>query len=66
MLTTILELVRLRSGTHMLAPAPGTWLVRGGTGNLFALAIQTYYGNPDGSVGTGDGATYVLEVKALQ
>ncbi len=57
--------------THLLTPAPGTWLVRGGDGTLYALQIQTYYGSPsgapdDGGTATSDGGTYVLEVKALQ
>lgn len=51
--------------THALTPAAGTWLVRGGTGKLYKLAIQTYYANPDGTVGTGGGGTYALKIAAL-
>jgi len=51
--------------TNGLAPTPGTWLVRGAAGALYKLAIQTYYAEPDGSVGTGDGGTYAIKVKAL-
>lgn len=51
--------------THTVTPAAGTWLVRGGTGKLYKLAIETYYANPDGTVGTGGGGTYALKVGAL-
>lgn len=51
--------------THALTPAAGTWLVRGGTGKLYKLEIQTYYANPDGTVGTGGGGTYALKLGAL-
>lgn len=58
------------ASTHMLTPASDTWLVQGGDGKLYAVAILTYYGSPsgvpDGGTGSSDGGTYVLEVKALQ
>ncbi len=51
--------------THVLTPAAGTWLVKGGTGKLYKLAFQTYYSTADGQVGTGDGGTYLLKFGAL-
>lgn len=51
--------------THVLTPTAGTWLVRGGTGRLYKLKIDSYYSNPDGSEGNGDGGTFKIEVGAL-
>jgi hypothetical protein len=50
--------------THLLSPHEGTWLVRGGTGDLYKLKIDTYYGTPDGGTGQA-GGFYVLDVGAL-
>ncbi|HEX3474688.1 MAG TPA: HmuY family protein [Kofleriaceae bacterium] len=50
---------------HTLTPAAGTWLVRGSTGTLYKLRIDSYYSAPDGSDGTGDGGTFKLDVGAL-
>lgn len=51
--------------THLLTPAAGTWLVRGGTGALYKLRIDSYYSTPDGNDGTGDGGTFKIDVGAL-
>jgi hypothetical protein len=51
--------------THVLTPHPGTWLIKGGTGTLYKLQIDSYYANPDGSEGTGDGGTFKFDVEAL-
>lgn len=50
---------------HTLAPAAGTWLVRGATGARYKLRIDSYYANPDGSDGSGDGGTFKIDVGAL-
>ena len=50
---------------HTLTPATGTWLVRGATGTMYKLRIDSYYANPDGSNGSGDGGTFKLDVGAL-
>lgn len=51
--------------THVLSPAAGTWLVRGGSGALYKVQIDSYYANPDGTEGSGDGGTYAIDVEAL-
>ena len=50
--------------THEVSPAPGTWLVRGATGKLFKLAVQSYYATPSGGIGSAGGA-YLLKIGAL-
>ena len=52
------------TATHVLTPAPGTLLVRGATGKLFKLQVQTYYATPSGGMGTAGGA-YLLKLEAL-
>jgi hypothetical protein len=49
----------------MLTPAPGTWIVRGGTGRLFKVRIVTYYAAPGGGAGMGPGGNYLFEVASL-
>ena len=51
--------------TNTLTPFPGTWIVKGGDGALYKLAILDYYANPDGTSGTTSGR-YKLEVAPLQ
>jgi hypothetical protein len=51
--------------THMLAPAPGTWIVRGGTGHLYKVRIETYYAAAGGGAGTGPGGNFRLQIAAL-
>ncbi len=54
------------SATSKLTPAAGTWIVQGADGKRrFKVAIQTYYGNPDGTVGATSGR-YVLRVGGLE
>lgn len=50
--------------TNQLTPKSGTWLVRGGAGALFKVAILSYYAAPDGGVGQS-GGRYTLKVGAL-
>lgn len=47
-----------------LSPKPGTWIVKGATGKLYKLAIDSYYANPDGTVGES-GGRYKLRIGAL-
>ncbi|HEY4187099.1 MAG TPA: HmuY family protein [Polyangia bacterium] len=63
-LTTFASWYDYDESTHMLTPAAGTWLVKGGTGALYKVRIVTYYGNPDGTAGATGGA-YLLDVAAL-
>jgi hypothetical protein len=51
--------------TNKLAPHPGTFIVRGGDGALYKLAIRAYYANPDGTTGMA-GGRYEIEVGPLQ
>ncbi len=48
----------------LLTPKSGTWLVKGGTGKLYKLAILNYYGAADGGT-SGSSAQYTLKFKAL-
>lgn len=50
--------------THGLSPHPGTWLVRGGTGALYKLRIDSYYGTSEGELGMAGGG-YLIEVSPL-
>lgn len=47
-----------------LTPHAGTWIVRGGTGTLYKVAITSFYANPDGTEGKTSGR-YTLKVAAL-
>ncbi len=51
--------------TMKLTPAAGTWVVKGGDGALYKLAIESYYANPDGTPGATSGR-YVLKVAAVK
>lgn len=51
--------------TMKLTPAAGTWIVRGAKGALYRVEIQTYYANPDGTVGATS-ARYKLRVAAVK
>ena len=50
--------------TNKLAPHVGTFIVRGGDGALYKVAILAYYANPDGTPGMA-GGRYVLQIGAL-
>jgi hypothetical protein len=52
------------SSNNTLAPAAGTWLVKGGTGKLYKVRFLSYYATPDGGVGQA-GGRYTLDVGAL-
>ena len=49
----------------MLSPAPVTYLVSGGTGRLYKVAIVSYYATPTGAAGTVAGR-YLVRVAALE
>jgi hypothetical protein len=51
--------------SHMLTPMSGTFIVRGGTGKLYKVAILGYYLEPDGGTNPDLGGTYELKVAAL-
>jgi HmuY protein len=51
--------------TNKLSPHPGTFIVRGGDGALYKVAILNYYANPDGTTGMA-GGRYVLQIGPLQ
>lgn len=53
------------SSTMKLTATAGTWIVRGARGALYKLEIQTYYANPDGTVGTTS-ARYKLRVAPVK
>lgn len=50
--------------TNLLSPHPGTWVVKGGTGKLYKIAILTYYANTDGTPGM-TGGRFTIKVEAL-
>jgi len=64
-LTTFSTWYEYNQTAHTLTPAAGTWVVRGATGALYKLRIDSYYANPDGSEGSGDGGTFKIDVGAL-
>ncbi len=53
--------------TNLVTPAPNTtWIIRGGTGKLYKLAIDSYYSLPDGTMGMEPASGhYKLRVAAL-
>ncbi|MEA2753550.1 MAG: hypothetical protein QOI41_7693 [Myxococcales bacterium] len=50
--------------THIPTPKDVTYVVRGGTGTKYKVAIKAYDGSPDGGKGAATGF-YILEVSAL-
>ena len=50
--------------TSTLTATPGTWLIKGGAGNVFKVRFISYYATPDGGVGQS-GGRFTLEVAAL-
>lgn len=50
--------------THQLRPRDGTFVVRGATGALHKLRIDSYYANPDGGPGQASGR-FLVQVGAL-
>jgi hypothetical protein len=64
-LTTMSNWYNYDQQTNVLTPMPGTtYILRGGAGKLYKMAILSYYGEPDGGMGTL-GAYYILQVGAL-
>ena len=49
---------------NTLTATAGTWLVKGGTGNVFKVRFISYYATPDGGVGQS-GGRFTLEVGPL-
>jgi len=50
----------------MVAPKPNwTYVVKGGGGKLYKVAILTYYGTPQGALTGGASAQYVIKAAAL-
>jgi HmuY protein len=49
---------------NTLAPKAVTYVVKGGTGKSYKLAIQSYYGAPDGGTGAA-GALYLVKAAPL-
>ena len=65
LLTTFSDWYAYDSQSNRLTPAaPLTYVVKGGTGKLFKVALQSYYGEPDGGAGTA-GGFILLQVAPL-
>jgi HmuY protein len=62
--TTFIDWYSYDDATHVLTPAPGTYLVHGGTGKLYKLAFESYYATETGGMGRASGA-YLVKFKAL-
>jgi hypothetical protein len=64
-LTTMSNWYNYDQQTNILTPVPNTtYVIRGGTGKLYKMAILSYYGEPDGGMQTL-GGYYLLQVGAL-
>ena len=64
-LTTMSNWYDYDQQTNAVTPKPGTtFVIRGAKGKLYKVAILTYYGEPDGGMGTA-GGYYVLQIGAL-
>jgi hypothetical protein len=65
LLTTFSDWYAYDPQTNRLTPAaPLTYVVKGGTGKLFKVGMQSYYGEADGGAGTASGFI-LLEVAPL-
>jgi hypothetical protein len=65
-LTTLSTWYSYDQATHALAPATGTWLIRGGTGTIFKMEILSYYATATGGTDpNGAGGTFLINVAAL-
>lgn len=62
--TTLSDWYDYDQATNVLTPKPSTYVIRGATGKLYKVAIETYYGEPDGGMGTA-GGYFILQVGAL-
>ncbi len=63
LVTTFSDWYSYDQATNRLAPQSLTYIVRGGTGKLYKVAIETYYASLGG--GPGVGGNYVIRVAAL-
>jgi hypothetical protein len=64
-LTTMSNWYNYDQQTNVLTPMPNmTFVIRGGTGKLYKMAILSYYGEPDGGMQV-NGAYFLLQVEAL-
>ncbi len=50
--------------TMHLTPHAGTWIIKGGSGSLYKVALLSYYANPDGQEGATS-ARYTLKFAPL-
>src|SRR5260370_30697568 len=64
LVTTFSDWYSYDQATNKLAPQSLTYIVRGGTGKLYKVAVQTYYGSLNGGTGLF-GGDYVIRVGAL-
>jgi hypothetical protein len=62
--TTFVGWYEYDTSTNSLSPAPGTYLVKGGSGKVFKIQLLSYYANPDGSTGT-IGGRYLIKSALL-
>ncbi len=64
-LTTMSSWYDYDQQTNQVTPkANTTYVIRGATGKLYKLAIQSFYGKPDGTTGT-QGGYYLLQLGGL-
>lgn len=63
--TTFSEWYDYNDQTHVLTPRVGTYLVKGGNGSPWKVAVEAYYALPDGGVGAA-GGKYLLRYGPLQ
>jgi len=62
--TTFIEWYSYDEAQHVITPESGTYLVHGGTGKLYKVAFESYYGTETGGTGPLGGA-YLLKFKSL-
>jgi len=63
LVTTFSDWYSYDQATNRLSPQPLTYVVRGGTGQLYKVAIQTYYASLNGSPDLG--GDFIIRVDAL-
>jgi hypothetical protein len=64
LLTTFSDWYSYDQATNRLTPQAVTYVVRGGTGSLYKLAIDTYYASANGTMGIASGY-FLIRVAAL-
>ena len=63
--TTFADWYGYQIGGNRLSPRGVTYVVRGGTGKRYKLAIQSYYGQADGGTSGAAGALFVVRVAPI-